>query len=99
MESPRFLDRRRSTRVRQTIPIRIRIASEDYQVEHEAFMMNKSQLGLRIRTAVPLSPGEAVVVALRTGSGHAIRAHVIWARHAKFSAVSVAGLETEAALG
>jgi hypothetical protein len=62
MESTRFVDHRRSLRVSEAISIGIAIASEDYQVEHEAFTMNQSLQGVRIRTAIPLLLEDMVVV-------------------------------------
>jgi hypothetical protein len=93
MKSGPFLNLRRSRRTPEANPIPLAIASEDYQVNHQAFTMNRSLHGLRIRTAVPLSPGETVVISRREGSRHTIPAHVVWVREPIPSAEYIAGLE------
>ena len=93
MEPTGFTDKRRSLRVPEAVPIRYGAASEDYQVEHEAITMDRSTHGLRIRTAVPLSRGETVVVLSVRGARSAIAARVVWARGAEFSFEGAAGLE------
>ena len=94
MESTRFVDHRRSLRVSEAISIGIAIASEDYRVEHEAFTMNQSLQGVRIRTAIPLPREEMVVVFPPGDSRHATPARVVWVREPISSAkyiVSVKG--------
>jgi hypothetical protein len=93
MESTRFVDRRRSLRVHEAISIGIAIAPENYRVEHEAFTMNQSLQGVRIRTAIPLLPEEMVVAFPRGDSRHATPARVVWVRRPISSAGYIAGLE------
>ena len=88
-----FVDRRRSDRERGPIPVHFTIASEDYGVEHEALAIDRSSHGLRIRTAVPLSPGEAVVVMSLGGSRGSISARVVWVLGAEYTFAAAAGLE------
>jgi hypothetical protein len=93
METNKYAERRRSDRVRGAIPVHFAIASEEYGVEHEGMTMDRSSHGLRIRTAVPLSPGEAVVVLSVGGSRRAIPARVVWTRAGELSFEGAAGLE------
>ena len=93
MGSTRFVDHRRSLRVREAISIGIAIASENYRVEHEAFTMNQSLQGVRIRTAIPLLPKEMVVAFPPGDSRHALPARVVWVRRPTSSAEYIAGLE------
>ena len=93
MESTRFVDHRRSLRVSEAISIGIAIASEDYRVEHEAFTMNQSLQGVRIRTASPLLLEQMVVVFPPGDSRHAAPARVVWVRRPISSAEYIAGLE------
>jgi hypothetical protein len=73
--------------------VRIGIASENYQVEHDAFTMNRSLDGIRIRTAVVLSRGEKVVVFAQEDAQHALPARVVWVRGAEPNAEGTVGLE------
>jgi hypothetical protein len=93
MESTRFVDHRRSLRVGEANPIRLAIASEDYGVGHAAITMNESLCGVRIRTDVPLSPGEKILIFPQGGSQQRIPARVVWVRRPMSSAGYVAGLE------
>ena len=91
MKSGPFLNIRRSRRTPEATLIPLAIPSEDYQINHQAFTMNRSLHGLRVRTAVPLSPGETVVVSRQEGSWHTVPARVVWVRER--SAEYIAGLE------
>ncbi len=93
MESTRFVDHRRSSRAREANPIRLALASEDYGVGHAAITMNESLCGVRIRTDVPLSPGEKIEIFPQGGSQQRIPARVVWVREPGPSAGYVAGLE------
>jgi hypothetical protein len=93
MKSAPFIETRRSHRHRESNPIRIAIASEGYGVEHQAFTIDHSLCGVRIRAVVPLSPGEPIAVSRREGSWHTIPARVAWVRRPISSAEYIAGLE------
>ena len=68
MESPPVAESRRSRRVPEANPILVAIASEDYQVQHKAFTMDRSRHGLGIRARVQLSPGDTIVIFHQDGS-------------------------------
>lgn len=53
---------RRSDRIREPIPTRFAIASEDYKWVHKAMTMDRSPYGIRIKTHFHLSRGEVVLV-------------------------------------
>jgi hypothetical protein len=93
MKSALSIETRRSRRQRESNPIRIAIASEGYGVEHQAFTIDESLCGVRIRAVVPLSPGEAIAVSRREGSLRTIPARVVWVRRPISSAEYIAGLE------
>jgi hypothetical protein len=93
METNNYAERRRSERIRGATPIHFAIASEDYEVEHEGMTMDRSPHGLRIRTSVPLSCGEAVVVLSLGGSRGAIPARVLWVRDGEPRFEAAAGLK------
>jgi hypothetical protein len=93
MESPPVAETRRSRRVPETNTILVAIPSEDYQVQHEAFTIDRSRHGLGIMTRVQLSPGETIVIFHLDGSrSHTAPARVVWVRRPKSSAGYFAGL-------
>jgi PilZ domain len=94
MESPPVAETRRSRRVPEANPILVAIPSEDYQVRHEAFTMDRSRHGLGIRTRVHLSPGETIVIIHLGGSrSDTAPARVVWVGKPKSSDAYAAGLE------
>jgi hypothetical protein len=93
METSNYNKRLRSDRVRAALPVHFAIASEEYGLEHEGMTMDRSFHGLRIQTAVPLSPGEAVIILSVGGSRRAIPARVVWTRAGDLSFEGAAGLE------
>ena len=92
MEVDRYVEHRRSDRVGDAVPIHFTIASEGYGVAREAITMDRSSHGLKIRTAVPLSQGEAVLVSSLGGTRCAIPGRVVWVRGAEPSFEGTAGL-------
>ena len=93
MDSPPLAESRRSRRLPQANPILVAIASEDYQVQHEALTMDRSHRGMGIWARVQLSPGETIVVFHLDGSrSHTAPARVVWVRRPKSSAGYFAGL-------
>ena len=94
MESPPLAESRRSRRLPQANPILVAIASEDYQVQHKAFTMDRSRRGMAIRARVQLSPGETIVIFHQDGPhSHTTPARVVWVREPKSKAGCFAGLE------
>jgi hypothetical protein len=94
MESPLLAETRRSRRLPQANPILVAIASEDYQVQHKAFTMDRSRRGMGIRARVQLSPGETIVIFHEDGPhSHTTPARVVWVREPKSRTGCLAGLE------
>ena len=93
MESTLFVERRQLERFRKTIPIRFSIAAENYKVEHDAMTVDWSSHGIRIGTAVPLSPGEQVMVLSYGDARDTIPARVAWVRETATGNEAMAGLE------
>ncbi len=87
------VDQRRSPRNREAIPVRLAIASEDYRLEYEAVLIDRSSTGIGIRTNMPLSSGEKVLVHWLDKRRDAIPARVAWANGAEFSFAGAVGLE------
>ena len=91
MQTVPFARFRRSQREAATIPVILVVPSEGSK-DHEACMIDVSHLGVRVRTALKLVPGEQVGVVPKGEFPHAIPARVVWVRgEADFW--SVAGLE------
>jgi hypothetical protein len=62
-------------------------------VEHEAFTIDLSPQGAKVRTALVLLPGEAVGIITGGDSQHAIAARVVWTKRVGTDSWSLAGLE------
>ncbi len=84
---------RRSPRIREAVPIRFVMASEDYRVEHEAVTMDRSLRGARILTAVSLCSGEVLVAFSLERLRTATVTRVVWVRQGELSFDGAAGLE------
>jgi hypothetical protein len=83
---------RRSDRIREPIPTRFAIASEDYKKVHKAFTMDRSLYGLRIRTDLHLSRGEVVLVLSMGDLRGSFPARAVWVQGSEFGCEG-AGLE------
>jgi len=84
---------RRSQRVSATIPISLWVESEESKTEHDAYTVDLSRHGVRIRTALALYPGEMLGVVPTGDSGRAIPARVVWVHRAESGQGALAGLE------
>jgi len=62
-------------------------------VENEGSTVDLSLGGVRVRTCVPLFPGETVGIITKGDSGHVISARVVWAQRAGADLWTLAGLE------
>jgi hypothetical protein len=93
MATNSFVDARRSRRVPEAKRIRLAIGFENYRMPHEVLTMNESLHGVRVRIAVPLIPGEKIVVFPKADSQRSIPARVVWMRKAEVSDGYIAGLE------
>ena len=93
MATNSFVDPRRSRRVPEAKRIRLAIGFENYRMPHEVLTMNESLHGVRVRIAVPLIPGEKIVVFLQSGSQDRTPARVVWMQKAQVSEGYIAGVE------
>jgi hypothetical protein len=83
---------RRLHRVSVTIPISLLVKSEDSETRHDAFTVDFSRRGARVRTTFLLSRGEMVGIIPWGDCGEAIRSRVVWVqRSSVFGAL--AGVE------
>ena len=67
--------------------------SPDGTTEHEANTLDMSQFGLRVHSAIGLTPGQVVAVVPQEGPDHAMSARVIWAGKMESAEGGEAGLE------
>ena len=67
-------------------------------MEREAFTVDLSPQGAKVRTALALLPGGAVGIVAGGDSQHAIAARVVWAKRVGSDGWSLAGLEFVEAL-
>ncbi len=93
MEAVPHTDLRQSQRIPATISIRLLLQSEGCNVEHEAFTIDLSPQGAKVRTPRELVPGETVGIIAGGDSEHAIAARVVWAKRVTSDSWSLAGLE------
>ena len=93
MKPPQFTEPRRSPRVREAIPIRFAIASEEYLLQHKGMTVDRSPHGLRIQAAIQLSRGETAVVFSQGSLQTAVPTRVVWVEGVELGYPGMAGLE------
>ncbi|MBZ5670081.1 MAG: PilZ domain-containing protein [Acidobacteriia bacterium] len=84
---------RRSERVSATIPISLLVKWEASQTEHDAYTVDLSREGVRVRTSFMLIPGDMVGIVPWGDSGQAIPTRVVWVQGPGSSRGFLAGLE------
>ena len=70
----------------------LRAAGEDSKTEHDAYTVDISSKGARIRTVFVLSPGQMVGIVLAGDSRGAMTSRVVWVERSSVVG-SLAGLE------
>ena len=93
MEAVPYTDLRQSQRIPATISVRLLLQSEGLKVEHEAFTIDLSPEGAKVRTPLALLPGETVEIVAGGDCQRAIAASVVWAKRSGADGWSLAGLE------
>ena len=83
---------RRLQRLSATIPISLLLTREDYTTEFEAYTVDISHSGVRVRTNFVLFPGDVIDMAPGTDSELALTSRVVWAQRSSLGG-SLAGLE------
>jgi hypothetical protein len=84
---------RRAQRVSATIPVSLLIESGNSTTERDAYTVDLSRYGARIRTSHTLSPGEKIGIIPSGDSGQTIPGRVVWVQRGEFGRGSLAGLE------
>ena len=82
----------RLPRVSATIPISLLLQGENSKTEHDAYTVDISHKGARIRTVFVLSPGQMIGIVFAGDSGQAILSRVVWVKRSSVVG-SLAGLE------
>ena len=83
---------RRLRRISATIPVSLLPEREHSQSGHDAYTVDLTRLGARVRTTFVLVPGELVGVVPNGDTGKTIPSRVVWVERAAASG-SLAGLE------
>ena len=82
---------RRFQRISTTVPVTLLLDREGTQTECEAYTVDLSQKGIRVRATSMLTPGETVGIAHWSESSQTVMARVVWALPSHLG--SLAGLE------
>lgn len=90
MQADSYTPERRSQRVSVTIPISLLLQPEDSKTAHDAWMVDISTKGARIRTAVVLLARQIVEIIPTADAAQAIQYRVVWVERS--SSGSLAGL-------
>jgi len=84
---------RRSQRIYAKLPVKLEVVSPHAKLAYEAFTVDLSPLGVRVRANVPLSQGQTVKVFPNEGPKYVIPSRVVWVRTADHERGGEAGLE------
>jgi hypothetical protein len=90
---------RRSDRIFVRLPVTLLVDSDQERVAQDAFTVDLSQLGVRVRTDLSLAPGQSVDVFPNRGLKHPIPSRVIWVGEHGAPQHGEAGLEFLRPLG
>lgn len=85
-------NRRRAERHETSKAIALVVESEHQQIASQAFAVDLSQLGARVRTSVRLEPGQEVTVIPREGKAYSVPSRVIWIQGLGLESGTEAGL-------
>jgi hypothetical protein len=91
MELSSAVDNRRLERVSATVPISLLLDWGDSETECDAYTVDISRKGARVRSVFILSPGQMVGIAFEGDSVQAIPSRIVWVERS--STGSLAGLE------
>ncbi len=84
---------RRSERIFTSIPVTLLVDVDGRKVAWDAYTVDLSQLGVRVRAHVALTPGQTVEVVPSEGPKYAVRSRVVWVGEADSGRDAQAGLE------
>lgn len=85
-------NRRRAERRETSQEIALLVESGHREIAGNAFAVDLSQLGARVRTGLHLEPGQHVTVIPREGKAYAVPSRVIWVQGSQPDAAPEAGL-------
>lgn len=92
MEASPSLAERRLQRLPATIPISLLLAREDFSTEFDAYTVDVSHKGMRVRTTFALFPGDRIGIAAGSEFEQSISSRVVWSQRSAQGG-SLAGLE------
>jgi hypothetical protein len=92
MQDSSALVERRLERLSATFSISLLLSRENHSTEFEAYTVDISHRGLRVRTNFVLFPGDLIGIAPGTEAEQGIASRVVWAQRSSLGG-SVAGLE------
>jgi len=78
MPEPALTNRRRCDRTDVEISVMLVVDSDRSKIAHNAFAVDLSRLGARIRPSIKLLPGQHITVIPNEGSAQAVPSCVIW---------------------
>jgi len=84
---------RRSDRIFVRLPVTLLVNSQQERVAQDAFTVDLSQLGVRVRTDLSLSPGQEIEVFPNRGLKYPIQSRVVWVGQTGAPYQGEAGLE------
>ena len=84
---------RRSDRIFVRLPITLLVDSQNERIAQDAFTVDLSQLGVRVRTDLSLSPGQPVEIFPNRGLKYPIPSRVVWVGETGAQQHGEAGLE------
>jgi len=84
---------RQARRLPARIPVKLIFDSRRPEVTHNAFTVDISPSGARVRAGVSLSPGQAVNVIPNEGTQYAIPGRVVWVSEVPADPGAEAGIE------
>ena len=90
MQDPSYAVQRHSQRVSATIPVSLLMQPEDTKTTHDAWMVDISPNGARVRSSLVLAAGQIIGVIPSGDSGQAIPYRVVWVEQS--SSGCIAGL-------
>lgn len=89
---PKPADRRRSERKPLGRAVSLVVDSERSRIVPPVFGVDLSALGIRVRTAIDLRPGQLVTVIPSEGNSQAVRSRVVWVGEAAGERAGEAGI-------
>ncbi len=78
MPTPKPSERRRNERAVVNRPVTLVVDSSHDQIAHNAFALDLSEVGARLRAGIDLQPGQMVTIIPNEGSAQSVKSQVIW---------------------